>query len=759
MRVKKRRSGVPDFMRGKVLAFAVASCFAGGSIANPNAPTVLSGNATFQSLGKTLNITNTPGAVIQWNGFSINSDEITRFIQQNASSSVLNRVVGGEASNLLGQLLSNGKVFLINPNGVFIGGGAIIDTAGFVASSLRLSDADFLSGKFKFEEQIGAAKIVNQGTINANGGPVYLVAPNVENHGVITSPTGEIILAAGKSVELVQAANPNLRVEITAGESEALNVGKLVASSGRVGIFGTTVRNSGTVSANAASVDAATGKIVFRAKKDVTLDATSVVTANGAKGGEVTVVAGDKNAGGTLLADGVVEVKGSVAKGGTVQMLGDRVGLIGNAKVDASGDAGGGTVLVGGDFQGKNAEVQNAFRTVVDTNAIISANAGNSGDGGKVIIWSDHTTRYAGSITARGGVGSGNGGFAEVSGKEYLAFSGRADLRAPHGQTGSLLLDPTNILVAAASEAGVTITQVDQFGDANVDNGGGGADATTNTIAAGAIVTALDSAAVTLQATNDIDVNSAIDASGNSGNFGLTMQAGNNINVGAAITTKNGITLSANDSGGTPTGNGRVSTTAVIDSGVGAVSLNNNGSATAHSLGANVTGVGITITGAATLTAAVTLNSGSGGTTTGAVSGAQALTLQGSGTDSIASVNVASVNVDKTGGAATFTGNVVTSGNFDTQNGNFAVSLNGSANAVGGAGAFLNDSNLTIGASGGTSSFATGLTTTGAAGTNTLNGTINTTDTAMTLGAVTLGSAVTLNTNATTTAGDLSVGA
>lgn len=162
MKRKEKVVILSNVFRAKVAAFAVASCFAGGSHANPNLPKVISGSATFQTLGKTLNVTNTPGAVIQWQGFSIGADEITRFIQQSASSSVLNRVVGGEASNLLGQLLSNGKVFLINPNGVFIGGGAIVDTAGFVASSLRLSDGDFHAGKFKFEEHVGAAKIVKQ---------------------------------------------------------------------------------------------------------------------------------------------------------------------------------------------------------------------------------------------------------------------------------------------------------------------------------------------------------------------------------------------------------------------------------------------------------------------------------------------------------------------------------------------------------------------------------------------------------------------
>src|SRR5204863_61588 len=127
--------------------------------------------------------------------------------------------------------------------------------------------------RFRFTDQIGAARIVNQGTIQtAAGGQVYLIAPNVENHGVITSPGGEVILAAGKTVELVNAATPNVRVELTAPENEALNVGQVVVGAGRAGIYGTTIRNSGTVSANSVAVDAATGKIVFMAKKDVTLD-------------------------------------------------------------------------------------------------------------------------------------------------------------------------------------------------------------------------------------------------------------------------------------------------------------------------------------------------------------------------------------------------------------------------------------------------------------------------------------------------------
>ncbi len=217
----------------RLIQIAVASCFASAVHANPLSPTVMSGAATFNAVGKNLTVTNAPGTIINWQGFSIRADEVTRFVQSGAASAVLNRVTGTEHSQLLGQLLSNGKVFLINPNGVTVGAGALIDTAGFVASSLNLSNDDFLAGKFRFTDPGNAGKVTNAGTINAHaGGPVYLVAPTVENHGVITSPGGDVMLAAGKSVELVSAANPDLRVQVQAG-GEALNVGRLVAESGQ----------------------------------------------------------------------------------------------------------------------------------------------------------------------------------------------------------------------------------------------------------------------------------------------------------------------------------------------------------------------------------------------------------------------------------------------------------------------------------------------------------------------------------------------
>jgi filamentous hemagglutinin family protein len=583
----------------RLIQAAVAACFATAVHANPTGPSVVSGAATFNAVGKNLTVTNSPGAIIHWQGFSIRADEVTRFIQSGAASAVLNRVTGAEHSQLLGQLLSNGKVFLINPNGVTIGAGARIDTAGFVASSLALSNEDFLAGKFRFTDPGHAGKVTNAGTISAHsGGPVYLVAPTVENHGVITAPNGDVMLAAGKSVELVSAASPDLRVQVQAG-GEALNVGQLVVESGRVGLYGAAVRNSGLVSADSAQVTAA-GTVVLRASKDVTLEATSVVTASGAQGGSVHAQAEQ----GTLLADGRIEAKGAAARGGEVKLLGEQVGLVGRAAVDASGEAGGGTVLVGGDYQGGNAEVQNARATYVGADATLRADAGAAGDGGKIVVWADGATRFQGAASARGGATAGDGGFVEVSGKDWLAFTGRVDTTASAGRTGMLLLDPTDITISGAATSNgtcppagpcFTLTGAPATANLNVtdlQNALASTNVTVNTASAAAsagditVANAITYGAaaartLTLTADRDVNVNANIAATNNNGPLTVNVNAGRNYAQAAAatITTRRG-DITINAAGSATLGGVNTNTGSLAAAAAGALTVNANGAVT-----------------------------------------------------------------------------------------------------------------------------------------------------------------------------------
>jgi filamentous hemagglutinin family protein len=220
------------------------------------------------------------------------------------------------------------------------------------------------------------------------------------------------------------------------------------------------------------------------------------------------------------------------APGGTVQVLGDRIGLLNHAQIDVSAPGGGGTVLIGGDYQGQGS-LPNASSTFVGPNATINADALGSGNGGRVIIWSDDSTRFYGTISARGGSTAGNGGFVEVSGKQFLDFTGQVNTFAPQGQIGTLLLDPTNIEVVAlfSPDAETTdLEDVDEFNDADI-----GADGDTRI---DVFAINLATANVTLQATENITFNA--DVFFLNDGVGLTAQAGNDIIVNRFISTIGG---------------------------------------------------------------------------------------------------------------------------------------------------------------------------------------------------------------------------
>jgi len=391
--------------------------------ANPSGEQLVSGSATFNRSANQLDIIQgSNSAIIDWQSFSISAGETTKFLQPSAVSAVLNRVVSSDPSQIFGNLTANGQVFLVNQNGILVGASGVIDTNGFVASTLDVGNEAFLAGgDLTF---LGASDnaVINLGKINGVGGDVLLIARDVQNAGEITATNGTVALATGSEV-LVKASGAE-RVFIQAGSSE----GK--------------VENSGLIDTASAELKALGGNEFALA-----INNSGAVRATGVeeRGGRIWLVADQ----------GTVENSGSLTatqgdKGGEVQVLGDRVALTGNALVDVSGDQGGGTALIGGDFQGNNVEVKNAAKTFVGADAHINADAVTSGDGGKVIVWSDDATQFYGDISAKGGEVAGDGGFAEVSGKQLLDFQGTVDLTASTGSTGTLLLDPRSITIQTA---------------------------------------------------------------------------------------------------------------------------------------------------------------------------------------------------------------------------------------------------------------------------------------------------------------------
>jgi filamentous hemagglutinin family protein len=399
---------------------AVAACFLAAPVqSNPVNPVVVNGTASFNQAGNVLTVTNSNGAIINWDKFSIKAGETTHFAQTAASSTVLNRVLN-DPTAIYGTLSSNGKVWLVNPAGIMVGPGGRIDTAGFVASTLNISNDNFLAGRKLFDNTPGAGNVVNQGEIRTPaGGSVYLIGSNVANESIISTPQGETILAAGATVSLVDSATPGVKVDITGAAGNATNLGQITAEAGRIGIAGVIVRNSGTL--NASSVVEEGGRIFLKASQDAWVDGNGRITTTGTKGGKVEV-------------------------------LGKRVAVTDQAQIDASGKEGGGTILVGGDYQGKNPDVANAEVSYLGKDAVLKADATEVGAGGTVIVWADDTTRAHGTISARGGANGGDGGFVETSGKRYLDVAGikvRAD--ASGGTAGTWLLDPYSLNITASA--------------------------------------------------------------------------------------------------------------------------------------------------------------------------------------------------------------------------------------------------------------------------------------------------------------------
>lgn len=408
--------------RRKAVAFGVAMAIASPGYANPTGMSVVAGQATAQSIGNLMQITNTPGAILNWQQFNIDVGQTTQFIQQNAASQVFNRVTGGDVSQILGTLKSNGQVFLINPAGVFFGQGAVVDTAGFLASTLAASDTDLLNGHLKFNDANGnAGGIVNQGKLTTHsGGSIVLLAPSIENSGIVHAE-GEVLLAAGHSVTIVDMKHPTIGLTVSVKEGDkAVNLGQIISKN--ASLFSHLVKNSGVVEATGAQVG---------------------------EGGVVRFIAeGDALVGGQVLAESESGV------GGKVDITGERVAVLDGARISADGATGGGTVHVGGGWKGQDETLANAQQTVVQANTQISANATQNGNGGEVVVWADGHTVVNSEVQAKGGALGGNGGRVETSGKETLAVNVAANTSAPNGEAGQWLIDPANLTIVDEIPAG-----------------------------------------------------------------------------------------------------------------------------------------------------------------------------------------------------------------------------------------------------------------------------------------------------------------
>lgn len=412
VRARRNVLSASTALAGFVVAGLAASLSFGGAAGAQTLPTggsVTAGGATIATGPGTMTINqSTQNVAINWQTFSIGQGGSVVFVQPNSSSVALNRVLGPDASAIFGSLTSNGQVFLINPNGVLFAPGSQVNVGGLVASTLDMTDADFMAGDYRFTGA-GSGAVLNQGSIVANGGYVALLGGSVSNEGLIQANLGTIVLAAGEAVTLDVAGDGLLNVVVDRGAANAL------------------VQNGGMIQADGGRV---------------------VMTAQGA--GELlrTVVNNT----------GVIQARTIGERNGTILLLGDM----------SSG--------------------------VLNVGGVIDASAPDGGDGG----------------------------FIETSaGTVNIASGTRITTDAPHGVTGTWLIDPADFTVGAGGNiSGATLSA--QLVTTNV------------------VISTLTGPGATQPGNGDIHVNDAIAWTASSSPTTLTLNAHRDININAAITATNG---------------------------------------------------------------------------------------------------------------------------------------------------------------------------------------------------------------------------
>ncbi|MBM3465126.1 MAG: filamentous hemagglutinin N-terminal domain-containing protein, partial [Armatimonadetes bacterium] len=450
-RWKRVRGAVVSFFPRFLVGVIIFAFMPRPVLAEPQGPSIPAGQATIQGLPGNLNITQlTDKLIINWQSFNIGRGETVRFLQPNALAIALNRVTGLDPSVIEGALRANGRLFLVNPNGIVFGNNASVNVGSLMATTLQISDKDFLDGNYRFTQEISKnlAFVVNKGNITAaDGGFIVLMAPLVVNEGVLVANLGKISLNATGEAEISLDEGGLVRVAVPGRTTAAGDV--VVSSALTQDVLCSVIRSPGLDKATAMVQE--DGVTRLTAGEGIVLNA-GTVSANGASGGSVTIQ-GTQHA---MVENGTVEARGET--GGEVRILAqDRVGLLGNTTVDASGQTGGGNILIGGDYLGGGG-VLTARATFVCSEAAIKACAGTVGEGGRIIVWSDESTRTYGAISARGGSCGGRGGFVETSGG-YLDVRGTPDISGINGEGGTWLLDPNFIQIVAGSTTNISNCQ------------------------------------------------------------------------------------------------------------------------------------------------------------------------------------------------------------------------------------------------------------------------------------------------------------
>ena len=504
---------------------------------NPEGGNVVEGSATITSLDKKLNVhQHTDKTIINWQSFDIDIDEYTQFHQPSSSAMALNRVNSADPSNILGNLTANGNIILINPNGVFFGKGSVVDVNGIIATTADINNDDYMVGKLEFNIPGNPdATIENEGLITAKeAGLVGIVAPNVLNSGIIKAKLGKVQLASGDAFALDLYGDGLYSIKVSDDVLSQLvtNTGQITAEGGTIAITAAAAKeivNSLIViegELRSPTIEEKNGEIIISGSNEVKIS-NSVIDVSGyaesEQGGKIEITGNNIEIENTFIDASGYEsfAKEQIYDAGTSTNTSDGEVIYEKEFLQHENRAGG-SIKIGGDYLG-GGDTPTAQTVTIDSGTTIKNDAIKSGDGGRTIIWSDDTTKFSGTATAKGGAESGNGGFIETSGKVYLKIGNLAKVNtlAEFGKTGMWLLDPQDFTIASSGGdiSGATLTSNLSSSDVTILSSGGGT-----------------------SGSGDINVNDAVSWSTNT----LTLTAARDININNVMTTTGTAALTMN---------------------------------------------------------------------------------------------------------------------------------------------------------------------------------------------------------------------
>ena len=319
--------------------------------ANPTGMTVGAGSATAQQSGSKLTITTSQAAFLNWSSFNIRHGETTTFIQPSVNSVVFNEIGDANPSRIFGSLNANGTVILANAHGFYFGPNSMVSIGGsFIVTTAPLSP-DFGAGSaWQFTGMPPLASIVNYGQIKVGEGKsLYLIAEQIENHGELNAPGGDVGLYGGESVLVSERPDGRgLSATMKVPHGSVNNFGQITASAGTIALQAQVVNQNGIIQAD--SVQNKNGTIELIASDSLTLGPDSQILARGddstldSSGGNVTLKSG--NVFSDATGSRIITTGGAAGGGGgDIEISAPNIQSL-NSVMDASAQSG----YLGGDF-------------------------------------------------------------------------------------------------------------------------------------------------------------------------------------------------------------------------------------------------------------------------------------------------------------------------------------------------------------------------------------------------------------------------